>query len=227
MRGWWIRSSRGRRQHARSDAGHPVPGGGVGLRRCGHGLCRRGRRGHGSAGERRTSASHPRTHVILLDGHARGFAEQVLSPAGTPATAGLPNFTVADAGVPAYAPEGQGGFYHYALFHVLPDGNVQFAVQPLLASISITAPSPSLRAGTTEKLSATGTSVTGDDLRALQIPIADPASHVWSTSNPRVATIDPRTGELTARSPGTVTVTLLCGAVTATTAITVDPWTQG
>jgi hypothetical protein len=161
--------------------------------------------------------------VILLFGHARGFTEQVLDPLGNPSPGGLPNFTVADAGVPAYAPADQGGFYHYALFHVSPDGDVQFAVQPLLASISVTAPSSSVAVGSSEQLTATGTSVTGDDLTAIHVPIADPASHVWSSSDPRVAGIDPQTGELTARSPGTATITVLSGGITGSTTITVGP----
>ena len=165
--------------------------------------------------------THPGTHVILLDGHARGFAEQILDPLGNPAPGGLPNFTVADAGLPPYAPASQGGFYHYALFHIRPDGTVQFAVQPLLASVAITEPQPSLTAGSAEQLSATGTTPAGDDLAALQVPIADPASHLWSSSNPRVAAVDPGTGKLTARSPGTTTITVESGGVTAAVPVTV------
>ena len=68
-------------------------------------------------------ATHPQAHVILLFGHARGVAEQLLDPLGNSDPNGLPNFTVADAGVPAYATVDQGGFYNYALFHVLPNGD--------------------------------------------------------------------------------------------------------
>lgn len=166
-------------------------------------------------------ASHPWTHVILLNGQARGFAEQVINPLGEPDPNGLPNFDVADAGVPAYAPTNQGGFYNYVLFHVLPSGSVQFAVQPVLDSIAVTAPQPSLAAGTSEQLSATGTTPTGDNLTALQVPIADPASHLWSSSNPQVAAVDPDTGQLIARSPGTATITVVSGGVTGTVTITV------
>jgi hypothetical protein len=74
-------------------------------------------------------ASHPGTHVILLNGQARGFAEQVINPQGESDPRGLPNFDVSDAGVTPYAPTNLGGFYNYVLFHVLPDGSVQFAVQ--------------------------------------------------------------------------------------------------
>jgi hypothetical protein len=166
-------------------------------------------------------ATHPRKHVILLFGHARGFAEQVLGPLGNPSPGGLPNFTVADAGVPAYAPANQGGFYNYALFHVLPDGAVQFAVQPLLSGIAVTAPQPSLAVGAAEQLSATGTTPTGDDLTALQVPIANPASHLWSSSNPQVAAVDPQTGRVTARSPGTAVISVLSGGLTGSITVTV------
>lgn len=165
--------------------------------------------------------THPQQHVVLLFGHARGVAEQVLDPDGTPDPNGLPNFTVADAGVPAYAPVNQGGFYNYALFHILPNGTIQFAFQPVLDSIAVSAPQQSLRIGGVEQLTATGTTPTGDDYAALQVPIADPASHLWSSSNPRVVTVDPSTGRLTARSPGTATISVLSGGVTGTITVTV------
>ena len=166
-------------------------------------------------------ASHPGTHVILLNGQARGFAETVINPLGAPDPKGLPNFDVADAGVTPYAPTSQGGFYNYVLFHVLPDGTVRFSVQPVLASIAVTASRPSLAAGAHEQLSATGTTPTGDNLTALQVPIADPASHQWSSSEPRVAAVNPATGMLYARSPGTTTISVLSGGVTGTVTITV------
>jgi exopolysaccharide biosynthesis protein len=166
-------------------------------------------------------ASHPRTHVILLNGQARGFAEQVINPLGSPDPRGLPNFDVSDAGVTPYAPTSQGGFYNYVLFHVLPDGAVQFAVQPVLASIAVTAPQPAVAAGQQEQLSATGTTPAGDDLSALRVPITDPASHQWSSSNPRVVTVNPQTGVLYARAPGTTTISVLSGGVTGTVTITV------
>ena len=167
--------------------------------------------------------THLGQHVILLFGHARGVAEQILDPDGTPDQNGLPNFTVADAGVPPYATVDQGGFYNYALFHILPDGTVQFAIQPVVNSIAVTAPQPSLTRGATEQLTATGTTPTGDDLAAQQVPIANPASHVWSSSDPAVATVDPATGQVTAKSPGTATISVTSGGVTGTVTVTVTP----
>jgi uncharacterized protein YjdB len=165
--------------------------------------------------------SHPWQHVILLSGHAAGLAEQILDPDGTPAPGGLPNFTVADAGVPADAAAGQGGFYNYALFHVAPDGTIQFAFQPVLHDIAVTVPRPSLAPGTRERLTATGTTPAGDDLAPLRVPITNPASHQWSSSAPGIAAVDPSTGNVLARSPGTATIRVLSGGVTGTVTVTV------
>jgi hypothetical protein len=166
-------------------------------------------------------STHPQAHLILLNGQARGFAEQVIDPLGNTDPAGLPNFDVADAGVPAYATVDQGGFYNYVLFHMLPSGDVQFAVQPVLTSIAVTASQPSLTVGATEQLTGTGTTPTGDNLPALQVPIADPASHLWSSSDTGVATVDPSTGVVTAVSDGTVTISVLSGGVTGSVTLTV------
>ena len=166
-------------------------------------------------------ATHPQVHLILLFGHARGVSEQLLNPQGQADPNGIPNFVVADAGVPAYAPVDQGGFYNYALFHFLPNGDIQFAVQPVLASIQVTAPQASLAVGATEQLTATGTTPTGDDLAPLQVPIADPASHQWSSSDKSIATVDPSTGALTGIKPGTVTVSVLSGGITASATVTI------
>jgi len=173
-------------------------------------------------------ASHPRTHLVLLFGHARGFAETVINDQGQPAVGGIPNFLVADAGAPAYAPADQGGFYNYVLFHILPDGTVQFAVQPVLASITVTVPSDTLTVGhretatdRAEGLEAEGTTPTGNNLPPLQVPIANPASHFWTTSRPRVAVVNRVTGVVTARRPGTVRISVTCDGITASTTLTV------
>ena len=165
--------------------------------------------------------THPRTHVIMLFGHARGWAENLLDPTGHNTANGLPNFVVADAGVEAYAPPAEGGFYNYGLFHVLPNGDVQFAAIPTLASIAVTSTASTVHVGQTVQLSATGTAPTGDDLPALSVPIADPASHVWSSSDPRVASVDPVTGEVHARRAGTATISVSSDGVSGSVALTV------
>ncbi|WP_344659726.1 phosphodiester glycosidase family protein [Catenulispora subtropica] len=169
----------------------------------------------------RYQKTHPGVHVLMLFGHARGWAEDVRLPDGTESPDGVPNFVVADLGATPYAPVDQGGFYNYGLFDVQPDGTVQFAVQPLLASVAVTAPAPELAVGGTERLTATGTSLTGSDATALPVPVADPVSRHWESSDPSLASVDPVSGVVTAHSPGSVTVTVTTGGVSGSASITV------
>lgn len=169
--------------------------------------------------------SHKDKHVIMLYGHARGFSEQILNPEGQSVSAaqgGIPQLTFADLGMPAYAPADQGGFYHYGLVHIGAGGDIQFSVEPALASITVTAPATTLTKGGQVALTATGTQIVGDNLAPLTIPIADPASHVWSSSDTKVASVDPVTGELTAHRAGTVTISVTSGGVTGTVQVTVS-----
>ncbi|OLE28544.1 MAG: hypothetical protein AUG49_02115 [Catenulispora sp. 13_1_20CM_3_70_7] len=115
----------------------------------------------------------------------------------------------------------QGGFYNYGLFDVQSDGTVQFAVQPLLTSVTVSAPQTQLSIGATEQLTATGTSLTGSDATALRVPLADPASRHWDSSDPAVASVDPDSGAVTARSPGSVTITVTTGGMSGSASITV------
>jgi exopolysaccharide biosynthesis protein len=168
--------------------------------------------------------SHREKHVIMLYGHARGFSEQILDPEGhsvTTAEGGIPQLTFADLGMPAYAPADQGGFYHYGLLHIGADGGLQFSVEPALASIAVTAPATTLVPGAHLTLSATGTQVPGDNLAPLTMPIADPASHVWASSDTRVASVDPVSGVLSAHGAGAVTVSVTSGGVTGSIQLTV------
>jgi hypothetical protein len=167
--------------------------------------------------------SHPQVHVIMLYGHARGFAEQILDPEGQAVAPGqgIPQLTVADLGVPAYAPSGEGGFYNFALLHVTRDGGLQSTVEPVLSSISVSAPSATLTAGTSETLTATGTNVGGDNEPAVTLPIADPASHLWSSSDEKVASVDADSGAVTAHHPGTVTISVTSGGVVGSAELTI------
>lgn len=172
----------------------------------------------------RYQQTHPATHVLMLSGHARGFSEQILDPTGarvTVAQGGIPQFSVADLGMPAYAPADQGGFYHFGLFRIGPSGTVSFTVEPVLSAIAVTARQAVLPAGTTEPLTAVGTEVSGDNLPTATMPIADPAAHVWSSGDPRIASVDPVTGVLSGHRPGTVTVSVTSGGVTGSTTVTV------
>ncbi|MDX3076541.1 phosphodiester glycosidase family protein [Streptomyces sp. MI02-7b] len=172
----------------------------------------------------RFQQSHPNQHVIMMYGHARGFSEQILDPEGRSATTaqgGIPQFAFADLGMPAYAPADQGGFYHFGLIRVGSDGNLQYSVEPALASIAITAPTAPMERNDEAALTATGALIGGDNIAPLSMPIADPASHVWSSSNTKVAEVDPTTGHLRAHRAGTATITVTSGGVTGTAQVTV------
>ncbi|HJP79982.1 MAG TPA: phosphodiester glycosidase family protein [Pseudonocardiaceae bacterium] len=173
----------------------------------------------------RYQQTHPAKHVIMLYGHARGFAEQILDPLGNQtdtAHGGIPQLTIADLGMPAYAPSDQGGFYNFGLIHVTPNGQFQFTVEPALASIAVTAPDATLPVGGSERLSALGTQTSGDNLPVVTVPIADPASHVWSSSDPRIVSVDARTGAITARHSGSATISVRSGGVTGSLPISVS-----
>ncbi|MFJ7948999.1 phosphodiester glycosidase family protein [Streptomyces sp. NPDC096354] len=173
----------------------------------------------------RYQETHPHQHVIMMYGHARGFAEQILNPEGesvTTAEGGIPQFTFADLGMPAYAPADKGGFYHFGLIRIGSDGDLQFSVEPALASIKVMGPKDPIARGDRVDLTATGDQVAGDNIAPLTIPIADPASHVWSSSNPKVASVDPSTGALTAHRPGTVTISVTSGGITGSAQVVVQ-----
>jgi exopolysaccharide biosynthesis protein len=167
--------------------------------------------------------AHPHVHVVMMYGHARGFAEQVLNSAGqqTGPDDGIPQLVFADLGMEAYAPSDQGGFYHFGLLHVTQDGDLEFTVEPVVSSIAVSAPDQSLSVGATETMTATATNVGGDNLPTLQFPVADPASHVWTSSDPAVASVNPVTGVVTGGRPGTAVISVTCGGVTGQVTVTV------
>jgi hypothetical protein len=140
----------------------------------------------------------------------------------TTAEGGIPQITIADLGMPAYAPVDQGGFYHFDLFHITKKGDIQFSIEPVLQSIEVTAPSATLARGASATLSAAGKAVGGDNLPDITLPIADPASHVWASDNPSVVSVDPVSGKVTARGAGTATVSVTSGGVTGSIKLTVS-----
>jgi exopolysaccharide biosynthesis protein len=169
--------------------------------------------------------SHPDRHVVMVYGHARGFAEQILDPTGQSVGAaggGIPQFAFADLGMPAYAPSDQGGFFNFGLLHVDSAGHIGFSVEPVPSAIDVTADQDTLAPGETVTPTATGTQVGGDNMAGGTVPIADPASHVWSSSDPRVASVDAVTGTVTAHRPGTVTVSVTSGGVAGSVRLTVQ-----
>lgn len=78
----------------------------------------------------------------------------------------------------------------------------------MLSSIAVTAPTATLAPGAARALTATGTEIGGQSM-----PITDPASHVRSSGESRIASVDAVTGVVTAHRAGTVTVSVRCGSV--------------
>ena len=73
-----------------------------------------------------------------------------------------------------------------------------------------------ITANTTKQYSAHGICQQGDNKNPeVNLPITDPVSHKWSTSDESVASIDPNTGLLTAHKEGDVEVRVTAGGITA------------
>jgi len=170
--------------------------------------------------------THPREHVVVVYGHSRGFSDQYLDPQGNEGTArtGIVQLTFADVGMPAYKPADEGGFYHFGLVHVNNDGQVQFTVEPSLKSVTIDqGASATLSPGQKQTFTATAVNNNGDnDTSPPTMPVADPMSHVWASSDRHVARIDPVSGEVIAEHPGQATISVTSGGITATLALTVS-----
>jgi hypothetical protein len=82
---------------------------------------------------------------------------------------------------------------HFGLVHVNNDGQVQFTVEPSLKSVTIDQGlSATLSPGQKQTFTATAVNNNGDDdTSPPTMPVADPMSHMWASSNSRVARIDP------------------------------------
>ncbi|MEV7323605.1 phosphodiester glycosidase family protein [Streptomyces sp. NPDC093970] len=179
--------------------------------------------------------SHPNQRVVLMYGHSRGFADQLIDPLGNEADAklGIPQFTIADIGTRPYVAADKGGLFHFALFHVNQDGTVQYSVQAMLKSMTIdqgTAGSDAdaprtgtMAAGEAKQFTATAVNANGNDISdPPTMPVADPMSHVWESSNSKVAKVDPVTGAVTALKPGTTTISVTTGGITSRLDLTVS-----
>lgn len=172
--------------------------------------------------------AHKDKRVVLMYGHSRGFANQLIDPLGNPADAklGIPQFTIADIGTRPYVAADKGGIFHFALFHVNTDGTVQYSVQAMLKSMTIdqgtagadaaTPRTDTLVAGQAKQYTATAVNANGNDISdPPTMKVADPMSHVWTSSNKKVATIDPVTGAVTTLKPGTTTISVTTGGITS------------
>lgn len=179
--------------------------------------------------------AHEDKRVIVMYGHSRGFANQLTDPQGRPADAetGIPQFTIADIGTQPYVAADQGGFYHFALFHVNADGTVQYTVEPMLQSMTIdqgeagedpAAPrTDTIASGETRQYTATAVNTGGSDISdPPTMPVADPMSHVWKSSDDAIASVDPVTGDVTAHANGTATISVTTGGITSAVELTVS-----
>lgn len=91
----------------------------------------------------------------------------------------------------------------------------------LSTAVQVTAGATTLAPGDHLQLTATGTTPAGDDQKALQVPVADPISHVWASSDPDVAKVDPVSGAVTALAPGIVTISCEADGMTGQLVLTV------
>ncbi|MBE3576472.1 MAG: hypothetical protein IMX00_02060 [Limnochordales bacterium] len=155
-------------------------------------------------------------------------APEILFVSGSPAAflaqqdRGVLYLTSGGGGRQPEAPPDAGGFYHWLELTLPADGPVRWAVVPLVQTITV--------GGLPDKLRVNG-SVTpwaiADLYTAsrspLRITIQPPLAYKWSVSDPRLATINPSTGELTAKAPGKVQVTLEVGGVSISKQLEILP----
>ncbi|TFV32474.1 Ig-like domain-containing protein [Streptomyces sp. T1317-0309] len=171
----------------------------------------------------RYQETHPKQHVIMMYGHARGFASRSSTRGPERQHGGRRHPAVhlrgpRHAGVRAGRP---GWHLHFGLVRIGDDGDLQYTVEPALATIRSRPQGPD-RPRRPRHPDRDRDQIAGDNIAPLTIPIADPASHVWTSSNPKVASVDPSTGALTAHRSGTVTVSVTSGGVTGSAQVVVQ-----
>jgi uncharacterized protein YjdB len=90
-----------------------------------------------------------------------------------------------------------------------------FFVDPTLTTITVTPPTPTVVAGNTQQMTATGTY---DDGSSKNIT----GTVAWTTSDPTIATIGSSSGLMTAVAQGTATITASQAAITGSTSATIQ-----
>jgi len=155
-------------------------------------------------------------------------APEIVFVSGSPAAflaqqdCGILYLTSGGGGRQPEAPPEAGGFYHWLELTLPPDGPARWSVVPLVQSITL--------GGLPDKLRVNG-SVTpwaiADLYTAsrspLRVTVQPPLAYKWSVNDPRLASIDPLTGELTGKAPGKVQVTLEVGGVSASKPVEIVP----
>ncbi|WP_079032137.1 phosphodiester glycosidase family protein [Streptomyces specialis] len=146
---------------------------------------------------------------------------------------GVPYVVGGSAGTAPAAPPDEGGFTGWTLVGVdradaaphpaVPTAADRLSVEtrPHVDGLTLAAP-PALTVGATDRVTATVTQDAADGT-VREVPVAFPVSADWSGSSGlhmgdpdsaggrHIAALDPATGELTARRPGTVTVEVTVG----------------
>lgn len=153
--------------------------------------------------------------IVILSGHTHMFSEQVVD--------GIPYFVSAGGGAELYAPPNQGGFYHFLVFTVQGD-KISCCVAPLFTDITINNTEDGLmfHLGSATPLTAEGIFNSAFSPIRLTVPIDEPISHSWRSSDERVAWIDPATGMLHPRSEGNTVLTITSGTMEASVRITIS-----
>lgn len=135
---------------------------------------------------------------------------------------GVKYITSGGGGKLTHIPPQDGGFYHYLQLRVTGD-RMETRVIPLLRRLCMETTDllEPLYPGDIVSMRATGEFVT-HGLPAMSLPIGRPLHYSWKSSDRRVAEISPE-GELHAREPGEVVITLACGGCSAYVSVRVRP----
>ncbi len=153
--------------------------------------------------------------IVVLSGHTHMFSEQVVD--------GIPYFVSAGGGAALYAPPNQGGFYHFLAFTVQSD-QLSCRVVPLFTDITISSPENGhiLHPSTTLPLTAEGIFESALPSIRFTVPIEEPISHSWHSSDEQVGWIDPATQTFQARNDGETVITIRSGTAKANARIKVS-----
>jgi Phosphodiester glycosidase len=151
-------------------------------------------------------AARPARDIVVLSGDAHAYARWKLD--------GVTYLISGGGGGGPDALPVEGGFYHRLRFDVAPSGAASIAVVPLFEQLEFATPHVALAGG-----EETSVAVTGDVFTAsapdMTIPVVDPIQASWSTSNPGVALVDPRSGRIHAYAPGEAIITVTSGGAAA------------
>jgi hypothetical protein len=155
-------------------------------------------------------AAHPDQKVLVLSGDLHAYEHKQVQ--------GVDYIITGGGGKATHVTPQEGGFYHYV--NVKIDGDqLTWDVIPLLDSITFTATAETLEVGKSAALKADGRFMTSSN-PAMTLPVAAPFKVEWTSSDPKVATVDGQ-GNVTAVAPGLAEITVKSGWREATTMVNV------